>query len=87
LSRANLRLALPDYQSICENAATYNGTMGWHIEAQGRFDGREVFVVQWLVATNGFGYQCTIWGPVELKSEIKHESEPMFLSFQPTSAP
>ena len=70
---------------ITEGEATRNGVVGWQIETQASFQGHDYYMVQWLLATNGFGYELVTWGRPELKSQVKEEAERLFSRFELTT--
>ena len=61
-SKAIMRHDLTSFEVIHEEEVTYNGLAGWQIKGRGSFQGREVYIVQWVFANNGIGYQLGIWG-------------------------
>ncbi len=83
LAKADFRLAVNSYRAVSEGEVSRKGVTGWQIETEAVHQERHLYIIQWLVATNGFGYQLTIWGPLELKSQIKNEAEPLFLERLP----
>lgn len=81
-SKVALRKAMSSYMLLSEREVVYNGVAGWQIETRGLVRGRETYFVQWICATNGFGYQLTAWAPVTEKSELLGESSRLFADFE-----
>jgi hypothetical protein len=85
LSMSNVLAEATSYHSISEGEVTRNGLAGWQIEGRGNFQGREFYLVNWLLATNHFGYQLSVWGPTALSSDIKREADNLFSNFSPAN--
>ena len=69
------------YRLVTEGESVFGGISGWRIETEGNFQGNDQFIVDWVIATNGFGYQLTLWGPKSLTPEVRNESEHLFAGF------
>lgn len=81
-SKTGLRKAATSYHVVKEEEVAYNGLAGWQIETEATVQGRDSYFVQWLFATNGFGYQLTAWGPPAKKSALQDESARIFADFE-----
>jgi uncharacterized protein DUF3857/transglutaminase superfamily protein len=81
-SKSVLRGSSTSYQLLAENEVVYNGVVGWQIETQTARGGYDYFSVQWLFATNGFGYDLTILGTPGAKSQVQDEAKRMFANFK-----
>jgi len=79
--------SLNPFRVIREETVRHKDLEGWQLEVQGTLQGREYYFITWAVATNGLGYVLRIWGPPELKAEIKQQSDYMFSRFQPVQPP
>lgn len=82
LSMDNVRHNSTSHQLLGERAKARNNLPGWETEMQLVSDGHEFYAVDWLLATNGFGYQLGIWGPISLKSEVQREADKVFAGFE-----
>jgi hypothetical protein len=67
---------------LTEGQFLVRGMSGWRVETEGHFQGQDYFIVDWLLATNGLGYQLTLWGPTNLTPQVRKESERLFTEFQ-----
>jgi hypothetical protein len=75
---------------ISEEAVSRNGVEGWQLEVAANLQGKELYILHWIVATNGFGYILNTWGHPLRKELIKQEANRMFSEFKPiktTSTP
>jgi hypothetical protein len=70
-------------ERLSEGEVTHNGLTGWQIEYQISYQGHESYLLHWLLATNGYGYQLAIWGPPERKALVRDEADQMFSKFEP----
>lgn len=84
-SKTNLLAEASSYRLISEGEVERNCIAGWEMESTGNFQGHEFYLVQWLLATNGFGYQLTVWGPTAFSAEIKRNADTLFRNFLPTT--
>jgi hypothetical protein len=84
-TKADVRKLFDSYQFLNEQESTYNGLSGWQMEIQATGKGRDFYFVHWMFATNGVGYQLTIWGSSNLKSEIREQAASLFPGFELTS--
>jgi hypothetical protein len=84
LSKANVRSMATSYQLLREGEVTVGKMAGWQTEAEASIQGHEYFMVHWLFAADGFGYQLAVWGPKEMAAGINAESERLFEGFQLT---
>ena len=85
LCKANLRQAATSYELITERGMTRNGLVGLQTESAANLQGHDCFLIHWMVATNGFGYQLLVWGSEKLKPEIQDEAERLFRGFEVTT--
>jgi hypothetical protein len=69
------------YQQLSEQEVTRNGLGGWQIEGETNLCGHEFYIVHWIVATNGFGYQLAIFGPMKMAAQVKQEADALFSNF------
>jgi len=86
LSKANVKGSSTSYQLLSEQKVAHNGLSGWQTETQASFQGHEFYLVHFVFATNGFGYQLAVWGGPSLKAEVRQEAERLFSRFELTPA-
>jgi len=67
---------------VKEGEVTRNGIAGWQTETQAAFQGFEHYLVHWMLATNGFGYQLVNWEPLALSVQVKEEAERLFSNLE-----
>ena len=85
VSKISLRRTLASCQIASEKEVTYNGMAGWQIESQGIIQGRDTHLVQWIYATNGFGYLLSAWAPDDAKVQLQVEASQLFSRFELTT--
>lgn len=85
LSKTSLRQSATYYHLVNEREATYNGLAGWQTETELSLNGHDFYCMQWVFATNGFGYQLTSWAPATEKTNLLQESRRMFADFELTA--
>src|SRR5262249_7731879 len=85
LAKNSLRRNTPSYRLVKEQETAYNGKPGWQIETEGSLAGHDTYFVQWIVATNGVGYQLTGWAPAIAKTELEDEAQKLFADFELTT--
>ena len=83
-TKSSLQQAGRFYKLVNEQQVSHGGLDGWQIESQVFLEGRYLYFVQWLYATNGVIYQFSTWGPPELKDDIKVEADMMATNFELT---
>ncbi len=83
-SKNTMRRDVPSYRITDEKEVTYNGLAGWQIEAEGTVRDRDTCFVQWIYATNGFGYLLSTWAPRSSKVELEVEASRLFARFELT---
>jgi len=84
ICKTSTRRDTTSYRLVKEGEVTRNGLAGWQTETQAAFQGHEYYLVHWILATNGFGYQLVTWGPPALSSQVKEEAERLFSKFELT---
>lgn len=84
LVKTDIKAQMVSYQLISETTIPRNGLVGRQLEIEANFQGQNLYLVQWLSATNGWGYQLSMWGPRETKSLVKAEADRVFLNFEST---
>jgi len=82
LSKTSLQKSAGWHNVVKEQEAIYNGVAGWQIETEASIQGHETYFVQWICATNGFGYQLTAWAPKASKSDLLYECDRLFADFE-----
>jgi hypothetical protein len=85
LSKNGLRKTAGSYHMVSEKEVTYNGLAGWQIETEVALQGHDFYFVQWIFATNGFGYELSTWGPPATKSALKDETSRLCEDFALTA--
>ena len=85
MCKTSTRRDATSYRLVKEGEVTRNGIAGWQTETQAAFQGHEYYLVHWIVAANGFGYQLVTWGPPALSSQVKLEAESLFSNFELTT--
>jgi len=73
------------WRIVSEGIVERNGVIGWQFETLGYSQGHESYAINWVVATNGFGYILRTSSPSELKARAKEASDYIFSRFEPTA--
>jgi len=82
LTKADLVRHSTSHEFLQEMEVTYQNLTGWRIESRATINGQDCYIVQWLLATNGFGYEFRTWGPEILKSGVKEQANGFPLNFE-----
>jgi len=82
LSKSTLRKSVAVYEVVSEKEVSHHGLAGWQIETKTSNKGHDYYSVQWLYATNGYGYLLTTLGTPNSKLRIEEEADRMFENFE-----
>ncbi len=80
------RRANNPWRVLDEGVVQRNGLTGWQYESLGYFQGHEVYSINWILTTNGFGYMLRASSSSELRDRTKKDAEYIFSRFEPISA-
>ena len=83
-SKISMRRAMEACRITDEKEVTYNGMAGWEIESEGIIKNHDTCFVQWIYATNGFGYLLSTWAPRSDKVQLEVEASRLFAGFELT---
>ncbi|MFO1478394.1 MAG: hypothetical protein U1F98_17315 [Verrucomicrobiota bacterium] len=87
MSKSAVREETQDYLLLSEGARELRDISGWQIRTRAKMEGKEFYFEQWLGATNGVGYQLSVWGLPSRELEIQEEADRVFSGFEIAQPP
>jgi tetratricopeptide (TPR) repeat protein len=81
-SMAFMKSATTDATLVEQRVYTMNGITGRRLLVHATAEGRAVSYVRWLILTNGYAYQLTVFGERANERTVQSEADKMFARFR-----